>query len=132
MALGGYFSEVQNGGVGDAAELNVGTGSWQDVPPNLGVLCTGFTYCFWDNAVSCGGPASCMASAGRAIMAWNGTTWRPASPVSAGRNSGLRDYSCAGKGCMAAGFRTISGVRKPLAELWNGTSWRILAVPAPG
>jgi hypothetical protein len=131
MALGGYFSEVQNGGLGDAAALNVSTKTWTDVPPNLGVLCQGFGYCFWAQSVSCGSATSCMSFGGH-VMAWDGTAWKPAPAISAGRNSGLRDYSCAGAPCLAAGYRTVSGVRHPLAELWNGTRWRILAVPMPG
>jgi hypothetical protein len=27
---------------------------------------------------------------------------------------------------MAVGYRTVNHARTPLAELWNGTTWKIL------
>jgi hypothetical protein len=34
-----------------------------------------------------------------------------------------------GQICLAVGYRTIAGVRRTLAERWNGTAWKILATP---
>ena len=137
MAAGGAFQEVQNGAVAVAGTWNASTQSWQDVSPNLGVLCTGFRTCFWAGVISCGSPTNCIVfghggTLGSGNLAWNGVTWAPAPSVSAGRGSNLGAVSCAGRSCLAVGYRTIAGAIRPLAELWNGTSWQILKTPIPG
>jgi len=60
---------------------------------------------------------------------WNGTTWKSAQAISAGRGSALQDVSCGGSDCLAVGFRTVAGKRRTLAELWNGSTWTIVKTP---
>jgi hypothetical protein len=131
MTVGGAFSEVQSGGIAVAGTWDARTQSWQDVSPSLGTLCSGFGYCFWAGVISCGSATNCMTF-GRGNLAWNGMAWVPAPSVSAGRGSSLGTVSCAVASCMAVGFRTIAGAVRPLAELWNGATWKILRTPVPG
>jgi hypothetical protein len=67
-----------------------------------------------------------MTSGLGGYFAWNGRTFKPAPPVSAGRRSQLRRVSCAGTFCMLVGYQTVKGARAPLSELWNGKTWKIL------
>jgi hypothetical protein len=67
--------------------------------------------------------------------AWNGTSWRvqavPAPNGSA--SSSLFGVSCTSPGaCTAVGYySTAAGRALAVAERWNGTRWRIQAVPRP-
>jgi hypothetical protein len=69
-----------------------------------------------------------MTSGLAGFFAWNGTEFRPAYPVSAGRGSKLSRVSCVKAFCMAVGYRTVNHVRIPLSELWNRRTWKILRV----
>lgn len=66
---------------------------------------------------------------------WNGTTWKventPDPPGSLGDN--LDGVSClAPKSCTAVGsFVNPSGVTVTLADVWNGTSWKMQSTPNP-
>lgn len=66
---------------------------------------------------------------------WNGTRWRilPTPNPARSQGSELLGVSCSGpRACTAAGsYGKASGQGAPLAERWNGTSWRIQATPAP-
>lgn len=129
MAVGGAFSEDAGGSVAVAGAWNAATQSWTDVSPSLGVICRGGDgECSWTSAISCGSATNCLAFFDR-DLAWNGVTWGPAPTRSAGRGSDLLAASCGAQICLAVGYRTIAGVRRTLAELWNGTAWKILATP---
>jgi hypothetical protein len=99
------------------------------------------------DGVSCTSPSSCMAvgSAGTAkdgslstlAESWNGTAWKALTtpPPLARGDTALSSVACtAPASCMAAGFyrNTIKSTPLTLAEVWNGTTWRILATPNPG
>src|SRR5262249_37670857 len=89
-------------------------------PPLSGVACT---------------PAPSCVAGGSVARAGNGTTWAPlaiARPPGA-TNIALGGVSCtAAKACMAVGsYDDISGTQRPLAESWDGTSWRIEAAVSP-
>jgi hypothetical protein len=115
-------------------------GPWQTEPtPNPDGLANGTLA-----AISCGGPRACIAvgsyvnGAGTTVtlaQLWNGATWQTqssANPAGSG-GSQLTGISCAGPyACTAAGYYLdAAGVTVPLAERWNGTSWRIQPVPSP-
>jgi len=67
--------------------------------------------------------------------AWNGTRWRvQAVPAPKGStSSGLFGVSCTSPdACTAVGhYSTAAGRVLALAERWNGTAWRVQAVPRP-
>jgi len=134
MAVGGTSSPNDIGGF--LAERWNGT-RWRILPtPTLPP--GGFS------GVSCTSPASCTAvgqtsnGAGTFVTLaerWNGTAWRiqpTPNPVGA-PGSGLGGVSCpTGAFCMAAGASGLSTPSpSPLAEAWNGTTWKILPMPAP-
>jgi hypothetical protein len=134
MAVGGTSSPNDIGGF--LAERWNGT-SWSILPtPALppGAL----------NGVSCPSPASCTAvgqtTNGVGVFVtlaehWDGTTWRiqptPNPPGPAGSSFG--GVSCLTDSfCMAIGDSGITGPNPaPLAERWNGKTWKILPIPAP-
>ena len=92
-------------------------------------------------SVSCTSAARCLAvgSLGTHALAeaWNGSSWRtlqtrnPAGTAS----SSLTSVSCTSAArCMAVGYAAAVswlGGQLPIAEAWNGTSWRILRTPDP-
>jgi hypothetical protein len=95
------------------------------------------------NAVSCSSAAACTAvgfsvtSTGSAVLAerWNGSAWSiETTPDPAGAD-GARLYGVAcptAKVCDGVGsyaLQTAPSVLLPLAERWNGTSWKITAIP---
>src|ERR1700728_512522 len=120
------------GGLSRAPEF--GDGPWQTEPtPNPGGLANGTL-----EAISCGGPGACIGvgsyvnDAGTTVtlaQLWNGTSWQTqSSPSPAGSGgSQLTGISCDGPyACTASGFYLdAAGVTVPLAERWNGASWRI-------
>jgi DNA-binding beta-propeller fold protein YncE len=113
---------VGDGGFGqpDAIEWNNATQSWQDISPGNGVG-------VYAGAISCGSSSNCMTSVN---TWWNGSTWQNAPFAPAGPGSGLPAMSCAGSICLAVGYQAGSGIQQTLAELWNGTTWKIIATPA--
>jgi hypothetical protein len=96
------------------------------------------------NAVSCTSASSCEAAGEDQVVvtandpmafaeAWNGTSWalqHAADPPGATDNY-LISVSCPSAGfCMAVGNRQDSaGGEANLAEIWNGTSWLLSAIP---
>jgi hypothetical protein len=92
-------------------------------------------------SVSCTSAARCVAvgdhGARTLAEAWNGTSWRRIKTrTPAGTSvSSLTSVSCASFArCMAVGYAAAVNYLRgqlPLAEAWNGTSWRILPVPSP-
>ena len=131
MAAGEAFSEVQGGGIAVAGTWTAAKKGWTDVSPDLGVLCTGaLAICAWAGQVACGSTTSCMTLGGPpGSQFWNGSTWKSAKAIFAGRGSALRGLSCGGSDCLAVGFRTVAGKKRTLAELWNGSGWTIIKTP---
>jgi streptogramin lyase len=94
-------------------------------------------------SVSCGTTSACTAvgsyknSAGVVVTLaerWNGTNWAiQTSPnPEGGKENRLRGVSCSSfSACTAVGSYTSAGTVVPLAELWDGIQWTVLAVPAP-
>ena len=97
------------------------------------------------NGVSCTSASACIAvgsyfstAGGPLTLAetWNGIAWRvqpSPNPVADGRNQ-LNTVSCsAPSACTAAGVDAASDFAPPgaFAETWDGTRWRLQAVPAP-
>ena len=93
------------------------------------------------NGVSCYSATGCTAvgvssaSPGTLIETWNGTAWstETAAIPSGATTIGLDAVSCtASTACMLVGSYTAStGTQSTLAELWNGTKWKIKTTPAP-
>lgn len=108
-----------------AAIWNARKPNWRDVSPKPGDE-------FFLDQVSCGTTTRCMAIDDSGNSLWNGHKWLTRNSLSAGRGSLMAEVSCGGPVCMGVGYRTIKHVMQPLAELWNGSRWRILSVPARG
>jgi hypothetical protein len=94
-------------------------------------------------AVSCRGAAWCMAAGDASpdtplADLWNGRSWRAMTGLQApahGDDAELNGISCTSRSrCVAVGMYTAipSEKLRNFAELWNGTRWRLLAVPGPG
>jgi hypothetical protein len=91
-------------------------------------------------AVSCPAASSCEAvgtgPAGPLIEQWNGKSWavRKAGSPKGGKDGSLAGVSCAAAAACTAVGGYVHGSRVvPLAERWNGTSWRVQTAPAvPG
>ena len=94
--------------------------------------------------VSCTSPAACTAvgqttnSAGIFVALaerWNGTTWRvqPTPNPGGAQGSAFGGVSCpTASFCMAIGSSGPATPHPmPLAERWNGTTWKTLPIPAP-
>jgi len=94
------------------------------------------------NDVSClaGGECFSVGSVGSpsatTAQRWNGTEWKtqptaalPTPPLGSTGHS-LVSISCTSTtACTAVGYQTISGVKKALAERWDGASWKTQEVP---
>jgi hypothetical protein len=68
------------------------------------------------------------------IENWNGTNWAvTAAPAPAGATfSELTAVACTSPvSCLAVGDTQSGGKQVPLAELWNGSKWKIKPVPKP-
>jgi hypothetical protein len=88
-------------------------------------------------AVACPAADTCRAvgfdSKGLFAEAWNGSAWKvQPMPEPAGASSlGLNGISCtAADSCEAVGSYESGGIFLPLAEVWNGSRWRIQALSA--
>jgi hypothetical protein len=117
-------------------------GSWaaQDTPnptgPSgsalYGVSCASSTMCTAvGSTTNHGGPPVTSALA----AGWSGKRWtieKAASPTGA-VTSVLNGVSCASdKACTAVGYSVDrKGHRGPLAETWNGSAWKLAALPSP-
>jgi len=92
-------------------------------------------------AVSCPGPATCMAvgqytPAGGGILTlaerWDGSSWNiESTPNRAAASNVLTGVSCASPGsCTAVGY-SVSSMVRALVEEWDGNTWTIVPTPAP-
>ena len=91
--------------------------------------------------ISCNSSALCMAVGSGVTrpvsQQWTGTGWTPQATahISGTAFASLHQVSCpTATRCIAVGARTNGGlgaIGKPLAEEWNGVSWRVLRTPSP-
>ncbi len=94
-------------------------------------------------AVSCAAASNCVAigfyenegGGGRMTEQWNGTGWTTlaAMPIP-GEGTAVepRALSCPTTSeCMVVGSYNLHSEPEPMAERWNGSSWQVLAPPAP-
>jgi hypothetical protein len=91
--------------------------------------------------ISCFNSARCMAVGSGVTrpvsQLWTGANWTPVptAHIAGGSFDGLYQVSCpTATRCIAVGARTNGGlgaIGNPLAEEWNGSSWRVLATPNP-
>ncbi len=99
------------------------------------------------DAVACTAPDSCQAVGsarsgplGPALpvaLSWNGSTWQnePTPGLGTRVHGNLAGVSCVRAGdCVAVGFASNDprNTPRPLAEMWNGSAWRLLPAPPPG
>jgi hypothetical protein len=91
--------------------------------------------------ISCSSSARCMA-VGSGItrpvsQQWTGTSWTPVptATLRGGSLANLYQVSCpTATRCLAVGARSSGApgaVGSPLAEEWNGSSWRVVATASP-
>jgi hypothetical protein len=98
------------------------------------------------SAVSCTSRRACTAVGSHAASLsspgfplagrWNGTRWRiqPTMLPKGAESGGLTGVSCpSATACTAVGSTPgkAADTSVNLAEVWNGTSWRVQAIPAP-
>lgn len=94
--------------------------------------------------ISCSSGSACTAVGGYLnssgtqvsyVARWNGLSWSwQSSPNPTGStNTPLQNISCvASSPCVAVGdWRDASGVWRPMAQFWDGTSWVIESVEVP-
>ncbi|HEV8065602.1 MAG TPA: hypothetical protein VGP46_12245, partial [Acidimicrobiales bacterium] len=122
----GMLAEIWNGKNWTVYQPSAGAGQ---VDPGL-------------NSVGCSSASDCVAVGaylppqgslrlGPLSELWNGKTWAQSpTPLSKGDSNGyLTKISCVGATfCMAVGFESVnsSSFELPLAEVWNGHSWRLV------
>ena len=144
VVLGG-FAGVVTAGAAQASQPGPATGSgWKvESTPNQNRDSAGINVL---SAVSCtsgractvvGSHAASLSSTGFPLAArWNGTRWqiqRTILPAGA-KSGGLAGVSCpSATACTAVGSTPgkTADTSANLAEVWNGRSWRVQAVPAP-
>jgi hypothetical protein len=93
----------------------------------------------WFNDVSCSSETSCVAVGGSAgatlVEHWNGTSWSIVpSPNAGSGSSALTAVSCvSASSCIAVGENSVTGsFETPFAQLWDGSSWSMIADPTTG
>ncbi len=131
MAVGGLSSSAE-----ELLSETRGPSGWTDQPipepqqgSNLfGVACS--------KASACTAVGDSPKGPGTVPLAerWNGSSWTiQSAPAPAGvKISQLNSVSCPSPSrCLAVGDATAGGKTVPLAELWNGASWKIETTPAP-
>jgi hypothetical protein len=90
------------------------------------------------NKLTCVNKKFCVTVGfGGDVLHWDGSAWQTFKnvPEPAGEtNFGLSGVSCSSvKFCLAVGFATTDGdaqIEQAVAEMWNGTSWRLVSPPA--
>ena len=111
------------------ASYNATTAQWQNQPVGQPVPTSCGQNCFPPGSLSCGSPVNCLEISGYGNLAWNGSALRRVPSISAGRGSLLGTASCGLNYCLAVGHKTVKGKIRPLAELWNGSTWQIIKTP---
>jgi hypothetical protein len=132
LATGVGYSASDGGYLPIAVERNSERGTSNDVAPDLGVLCSGFSAgCgSWTSAVSCGSSTTCMTMGTGGDQFWNGQDWFSAPTKPAGPGSLLDAISCHRSMCMSVGYRRLNNIRHTLAELWINSAWQVINTPA--
>ncbi len=137
IAVGNYdtFSETAGGAYHLMSERWNGT-SWSlvSVPSST----TSYSQL---SGVACTSPTSCLAVGTSATFStlaehWDGSHWTVVTTPKLGGNplAALNAVSCtSATDCTAVGNAQTSAspTQKPLIEHWNGTSWALVAAPAP-
>jgi hypothetical protein len=118
--------------VGGAAQIAV----WNGTSWSAQAGATGFTGL---TSVSCASAADCEAvgygPSGENAEGWNGVSWSAQAtptPVGGYPPGGLDSVSCAAADyCAAVGDYQLqsTGQNNPVAEVWDGTSWRVQHTP---
>jgi hypothetical protein len=118
-----------------------GTGTWRvQKSPDLTTPAGALASISCVTAHACTAVGSYVDKAGRFVTlaeAWNGTSWRrqPTPSPAGGSNLLLTGVSCASTDfCEAVGSYIVRGgaARLGLAEEWNGRTWTLESMPAPG
>jgi hypothetical protein len=127
MAVG-YYSQPSSGAQPLAFRWNGTAWSFQNPTVSggrlLGISCTSASAC---TAVG-------YAGSNALALRWNGSTWKTqAVPKPTGAKSiQLNAVKCtSGTVCTAVGFSSPGTGNNPLAERWNGTSWKVQPTPEP-
>jgi hypothetical protein len=124
----GAFAETWNGSRWAVRSVPNGTGK-VDLE---GVKCRSARWC-----VAVGGFEAAPPSGNQVPVAdsWNGRTWKQVKlPVPAGAvNGSVGSVACSGTAaCTAIGsFANKSQVQGTMVERWNGSAWKVQAIPAP-
>jgi hypothetical protein len=99
--------------------------TWQNVTPDNGVNPYG-------RALSCSSGTDCMAvSSDHGNPWWHAGTWSYTKFAPSGKNSVYVAVSCKSGSCVGVGGQDIAGQRTPIAELWDGAAWKLIAPKAP-
>jgi hypothetical protein len=139
------FTGVGTAGAAQASQPRTATGSrWKVEPtPNQNRDAAGTNEM---SAVSCSSGRACTAVGSHAASLsstgfplaerWNGVRWRiqPIMLPTGAESGGLAGVSCpSATACTAVGSTPgkAADTSVNLAERWNGTRWRVQAVPAP-
>jgi hypothetical protein len=137
------FLGIVTAGAAQASQLGTAAGSGWKVEPTPNRVSTGINEF---SAVSCtsgractavGSHAASLSSPGFTLAArWNGTSWRIQRTIlpKGAASSTFTGVSCASAtACTAVGAAIGKTSRRSvnLAEAWNGTSWRVQAIPTP-
>ena len=139
------FSAIVTAGAAQASQPRVAAGSaWKVEPtPNQNRNAAGINEL---SAVSCTSGRACTAVGSHAASLsspgftlaerWNGTSWQiqPTILPKGAESASLTGVSCpSATACTAVGSAFVKATRRSvnLAEAWNGTSWRVQAIPAP-
>jgi hypothetical protein len=94
------------------------------------VSCLSATNCIIVGA----GPNGSTSSTASWAVRWNGTSYEvlKLAFVAGAENLQIESVSCRGGSCTAVGSSYSSfnsALKKPVAQLWNGTSWTLQSVP---
>src|SRR5580704_3791374 len=137
------FLGIVTAGAAQASQLSTAAGSgWKvERTPNLpSAGINEFSAVSCDSGRACtavGSHAASLSSPGFTLAArWNGTSWRIQRTIlpKGAASSTFTGVSCASAtACTAVGAAIGKTSRRSvnLAEAWNGTSWRVQAIPTP-
>ena len=108
---------------------------WQQIPVPAGSDSAGLSAVSCTSSQFCEVVGSYQGRLGTALLAarWNGTSWRLQLPPSPGRaqSEAFSAVSCTSSTfCEAWGGGNQGAPGPAVAERWNGTSWRMQAVPS--
>jgi len=137
------FTAMVTAGAAQASQPGTATrGVWKvERTPNVaGAQINEFSAVSCSSAIACtavGSHAASLSSPGFSLaQRWNGTSWRiqrTILPKGAVSNT-FTGVSCpTATACTAVGQAIVKATRRGvnLAEAWNGTAWRVQAIPTP-